>query len=214
MEFDSAALVGALDRAGAVAFAISGVQAGVRRNFDIFGLWVMGLVTATGGGVMRDVILDRPPLILARPDYLLWASAGAILAMVLAWRGRPYPRLLLALAETGGLGAFAVAGSLAAINTGQGWSGALLMAILTATGGGVIRDLLADRVPLVLHSEVNATAAGLGGLATWAAFDISSGAATLLGLSVTALVRAAGVAFNLHLPRPPRSGSGRRERDG
>jgi len=214
VEFDSAALVGALDRAGAVAFAISGVQAGVRRNFDIFGLWVMGLVTATGGGVMRDVILDRPPLILARPDYLLWASAGAILAMVLAWRGRPYPRLLLALAETGGLGAFAVAGSLAAINTGQGWSGALLMAILTATGGGVIRDLLADRVPLVLHSEVNATAAGLGRLATWAAFDISSGTATLLGLSVTALVRAAGVAFNLHLPRPPRSGSGRRERDG
>ncbi|GIW12665.1 MAG: membrane protein [Tepidiforma sp.] len=202
MELDSAALVGILDRAGAVAFAVSGVEAGLRRRFDVFGLWVMGLVTATGGGVMRDVILDRQPLILARPDYLLWATAGAATAMMLAWRGRPFPRFTLALAETGGLGAFAVAGALAAINTGQGLGGAVLMAILTATGGGVIRDLLADRVPLVLHSEVNATAAGLGGLATWAVFDTSNGAATLLGLSVTALVRAAGVAFDLHLPRP------------
>lgn len=213
MELDSAALVGALDRVGAVAFAISGVQTGLRRNFDIFGLWVMGLVTATGGGVTRDVVLDRQPLILARPDYLLWASAGAVLAIALAWRERPYPQLLVAIAETGGLGAFAVAGALAAINTGQGWSGAALMAILTATGGGVIRDLLADRVPLVLHSEVNATAAGLGGLVTWAAVDMSSGAAALLGLSVTALVRAAGMAFDLHLPRPRRSGGNRPARD-
>lgn len=193
MELDTTALVGVLDRVGAVAFAISGVQAGVRRNFDVFGLWVMGLVTATGGGVMRDVILDRQPLVLARPDYLLWATGGAVVT----------------IAETGGLGAFAVAGALAAINAGEGWSGALLMAILTATGGGVIRDLLANRVPLVLHSEVNATAAGLGGLATWAAYDVSSGAATLLGLSVAALVRAAGVAFDLHLPRPRRPGRGR-----
>lgn len=209
MELDTTALVGVLDRVGAVAFAISGVQAGVRRNFDVFGLWVMGLVTATGGGVMRDVILDRQPLVLARPDYLLWATGGAVFAMALAWRGRPYPRAVVTIAETGGLGAFAVAGALAAINAGEGWSGALLMAILTATGGGVIRDLLADRVPLVLHSEVNATAAGLGGLATWAAYDVSSGAATLLGLSVAALVRAAGVAFDLHLPRPRRPGRGR-----
>lgn len=209
MELDTTALVGVLDRVGAVAFAISGVQAGVRRNFDVFGLWVMGLVTATGGGVMRDVILDRQPLVLARPDYLLWATGGAVFAMALAWRTRPYPRAVVTIAETGGLGAFAVAGALAAINAGEGWSGALLMAILTATGGGVIRDLLANRVPLVLHSEVNATAAGLGGLATWAAYDVSSGAATLLGLSVAALVRAAGVAFDLHLPRPRRPGRGR-----
>lgn len=115
--------------------------------------------------------------------------------------------------KRGGLGAFAVAGALAAINTGQGWSGAALMAILTATGGGVIRDLLANRVPLVLHSEVNATAAGLGGLVTWAAVDMSSGVAALLGLSVTALVRAAGMAFDLHLPRPRRSGGNRPARD-
>jgi uncharacterized membrane protein YeiH len=204
VDFDTATVVGVLDRAGAVAFAITGVQAGVRRNFDLFGLWVMGLVTATGGGVMRDVILDQQPLVLARPDYLLWATGGAVFAMVLAWRHRPYPQSVIAIAETGGLGAFAVAGALAAINTGHGWTGAVLLAILTATGGGVIRDLLADRVPLVLHSEVNATAAALGGLATWAVYDVSSGAATLLGLSVAALVRSAGVAFNLHLPRPRR----------
>jgi uncharacterized membrane protein YeiH len=76
------------------------------------------------------------------------------------------------------------------------------LAILTAVGGGVVRDLLADRVPMVLVAEVNATAAALGGLAVWLADPVSSGAAALLGVSITALVRVGGLAFDLHLPRP------------
>ncbi len=202
MEFETTTLVGFLDRAGAIAFSFGGVQAGARRNFDLFGLLVMGIVTATGGGVMRDVILDRQPLILARPDYLLWAAGGSLIAIALIWSRKEYPRFLLAIAEAGGLGAFAAAGALAAINHDLDWSGTMLMAILTATGGGVIRDLLADRVPLVLHSEVNATAAGLGGLATWLTYDVSNSAAMLLGVAVAALVRTAGVTFRLELPHP------------
>lgn len=210
MEFDTATLVGAFDRAGIVAFAFSGVEVGARRNLDVFGLLVMGVVTATGGGVMRDVILDRLPLILAHPDYLAWAVGGAVAAVVLIWRRARYPRFVLRVAEAGGLGAFAVAGSLAAIGAGLGWSGAMLMAIVTAVGGGVIRDVLADRVPVVLHSEVNATAAGLGGLATWAVYGQSNSVAAVFGLSVAALVYSAGAAFDLRLPRPGgRSGAKR-----
>ena len=78
----------------------------------------------------------------------------------------------------------------------------LLLAVVTATGGGVIRDLLADRVPLVLRSEVNATAAALGALCLWLFEPVSTGGAALLGVAVTALVRVAGMAFGLHLPRP------------
>ncbi|GIW17494.1 MAG: membrane protein [Tepidiforma sp.] len=210
MEFDTATLVGAFDRAGIVAFAFSGVEVGARRNLDVFGLLVMGVVTATGGGVMRDVILDRLPLILAHPDYLAWAVGGAIAAVVLIWRRARYPRFVLRIAEAGGLGAFAVAGALTAIGAGLSWSGAMLMAIVTAVGGGVIRDLLADRVPVVLHSEVNATAAGLGGLATWAVYGQSNSIAALFGLSVAALVYSAGAAFDLRLPRPGGRGGVRR----
>lgn len=202
MDIDAADLVGALDRLGIVAFAFSGVEVGVRRRLDVFGLLVMGMVTATGGGVIRDVILGRLPLVLDRADYLPWSLGAAAVAIVLIWRRRRYPRALLAVADSLGAGAFATAGALAAIDADLQFTAVILMAIVTAVGGGVIRDLLADRVPVVLHSEVNATAAAAGGFAVWAAFDTSTGAAALLGVGVTALVRTGGLLFDLHLPHP------------
>lgn len=195
-------IIGVLDRIGIVAFALSGVEVGARRRLDVFGLLVMGVVTATGGGLMRDVILGRLPLVVDRPDYLLFATGGSLAAIVLIWRERRAPALLLTVADAAGLGAFAAAGALAAHSTGLGLSAMVLMAILTATGGGVIRDLLADRVPLVLRSEVNATAAALGGFSLWLAEPISTGGAALLAVAVTSAVRVAGLAFNLHLPHP------------
>ncbi|GMV84944.1 MAG: membrane protein [Dehalococcoidia bacterium] len=202
MDIDASDLIGVLDRAGIVAFAFSGVEVGVRRKLDIFGLLVMGAVTSTGGGLMRDIVLGRLPLVVDRPDYLLWALGASLVASMLIWRRRRYPRFLLAIADAAGLGAFATAGALAGIQAELSILAVLLLAILTATGGGVVRDLLADRVPLVLRSEVNATAAAAGGLAVWFAEPVSPGGAALLGVSVTALVRVAGLAFNLHLPHP------------
>ena len=211
MDFDSADLVGILDRAGIVAFAFSGVEVGVRRRLDIFGLLVMGIVTSTGGGAMRDVVIGRLPLVFDRPDYLAWAVGSALLAIVLIWRRRRFPRFVLAIADAAGLGAFATAGALAGVEADLNLPAVILLAILTAVGGGVIRDLLADRVPLVLRSEVNATAAALGGASVWLAHDVSLGGAALLGVGVTALVRVGGLAFNLDLPRPG-SGEGHQGR--
>lgn len=202
MDIEVADLVGVLDRAGIVAFAFSGVEVGVRRNLDIFGLLVMGVVTATGGGLMRDVVLGRLPLVLDSPDYLLFAIGASLFASMLIWRRRSYPRFLLAIADAAGLGAFATAGALVGIDGDLSLIAMILMAILTATGGGVIRDLLADRVPLVLRSEVNATAAATGGLAVWLAEPVSTGGAALLGVAITALVRVGGLAFDIHLPHP------------
>ena len=197
-----AELIGVLDRVGIVAFALSGVEVGVRRRLDVFGLLVMGVVTATGGGLMRDVVLTRLPLVLDRPDYLLWAAGSSLFAILLVATQRRIPRFLLAVSDAAGLGAFATAGALAGIAAGLSLPAVMILAVLTATGGGVIRDLLADRVPLILRSEVNATAAALGGLAVWFFEPVSNGGAALLGVSVTALVRVAGLAFDLHLPHP------------
>jgi uncharacterized membrane protein YeiH len=202
VDLTTSEIIGILDRAGLVAFALSGVEVGARRRLDVFGLLTMGIVTAAGGGVMRDVILGRLPLLLDRPDYLLWAAGGAAVGILLVWRRRRVPRPLLAVADAAGLGAFAAAGALAAIRTDLALPAVLVMAVLTATGGGVIRDLLADRVPLVLRSEVNATAAALGGFSLWLAEPVSTSGAALLAVAVTALVRVAGLAFDLHLPRP------------
>ncbi|MEP7215626.1 MAG: TRIC cation channel family protein [Anaerolineaceae bacterium] len=202
MHLTASELVGFLDRIGLVAFALGGVEVGVRRRLDVFGLVVMGVVTATGGGLMRDVIVGRLPMVIDRWDYILWPIAGSLLAIGLVAVRRDSPKVLLAVAEAAGLGAFAAAGALVAIQADLPLPAVILLAILTATGGGVIRDLLADRVPMVLRSEVNATAAGVGGLAVWAFDPVSTGGAALLGVAVTALMRVAGLAFDLHLPHP------------
>lgn len=202
MELTAAQVVGVLDRVGIVAFAFSGVEVGFRRRLDVFGLLVMGVVTATGGGLLRDLTMARVPFVLVRQDYLLWAVFSSFVAIVFVVRSHRIPSVIVAVADAAGLGAFAVAGALAGISAHLPIPAVVILAMLTANGGGVIRDLLADRVPLVLRAEINATAAGLGGAAVWLFNPISTGGAAVLGLAVTAAIRVAGIAFDLHLPVP------------
>jgi uncharacterized membrane protein YeiH len=202
VELTAAQVVGVLDRVGIVAFAFSGVEVGFRRRLDVFGLLVMGVVTATGGGLLRDLTMARVPFVLVRQDYLLWAVFSSFVAIVFVVRSHRIPSVIVAVADAAGLGAFAVAGALAGISAHLPIPAVVILAMLTANGGGVIRDLLADRVPLVLRAEINATAAGLGGAAVWLFNPISTGGAAALGLAVTAAIRVAGITFDLHLPVP------------
>lgn len=212
MELSAGDLVTVLDRAGIVAFAISGVEVGSARRLDIFGLLVMGVVTATGGGLMRDMVLVRLPFVLDHADYLLWAGGSAAVAVAVVALNRRISRTLLAVADAVGLGAFATAGALAGIEAELSLPAVILLAILTATGGGVLRDLMADRVPLVLRSEINATAAAAGGITVWAIEPVSLGLAALAGAMVAATVRVGGIAFDINLPVPGSARQGRQKR--
>ncbi len=205
-------LVTLFDRVGIVAFAISGVEVGVRKRLDVFGLLVMGTVTATGGGLMRDLVVARLPFVIDREDYLLWAVGASAVAIAIAWGERTIPRPLLAAADAVGLGAFAAAGALVGISADLGLPAVILLAILTATGGGVVRDLLAARVPLVLRAEVNASAAAVGGLVVWLIEPLSTETAALAGVLTAATIRILSIAFNLHLPIPGVSREGRQRR--
>lgn len=167
----------------------------------------MGVVAATGGGVMRDVVLNRTPLLLERPDYILWPIVASVVAIVFLWRQRRPPRTILAIVEAAGSGAFAVAGALAAIETDLPFPAVIMLAMLTATGGGVLRDILADRIPQVLVVEVSATAAGLGGFAVWAFEPTSPGGAAIFGILTVATVRVAATVFAIHLLAPSRDGN-------
>jgi len=202
MDLTASELIGALDRIGLVAFAFGGVEVGARRRLDLFGLLVMGIVAATGGGLIRDLILQRVPLVVAEADYIAWPIGGSLAAIGFVVAKRRIPAFVRALAEAGGTGAFAVAGALAAIGAGLPVTAVVLLGIITATGGGVIRDLLADRIPVVLRTEVNATAAALGAFAVWLVEPGSPELAALFGAGVTALVRVGSLAFDLHLPIP------------
>lgn len=212
MHLNASELVGVLDRIGIVAFAFSGVEVGARRRLDIFGLLVMGIVTATGGGFMRDVAIGREPLVLARWDYLAWAAGSAVVGIALVAAERAIPRRLVAVADAAGLGAFATAGALAGIHAELPVTAVIVLAMLTATGGGVVRDLLADRVPMVLRTEVNATAAGIAGLAVWAVEPASAEVAAVIGVAVGASLRVIGLAFDLHLPAPGGTSEGEQGR--
>ncbi len=154
-----------LDLIGTFAFAISGALAGVDKKMDLYGVIVLGMVTAVGGGTLRDLLIGRiPPFIFVDYSYLTLALVAALLVFYchkLVERGQ---RLLLMM-DALGLSTFTVIGVSIALEHGIGYPGAVMMGIMTATAGGMVRDLLRQEVPLVLTREIYASACLAGGMA-------------------------------------------------
>ncbi len=151
-----------LDLAGTFVFAISGATAARQRGLDLFGVLTVAFITACGGGVLRDLCIGAiPPAGLADLRYLVTVAAATLLAL------GAYPlvnRLQqpVLLFDAGGLGLFAVAGAQKALHFGHGAEVAILLGIVTAVGGGVARDVLLNRVAVVLQKEIYASAALVG----------------------------------------------------
>lgn len=193
-------LIAAADRIGIVAFAISGVAVGIRAKMDLYGLLVMGIATSIGGGVLRDVLVGDVPRVFVHTDYLGYVVAATVGAIGLHALGWTAPGPLMKTADAVGTGAFAATGALLAREAGLAWPVGLLLAIITATGGGVIRDMLASEVPHVLHGGLNATGAGVGGAVTLAIAGADPTTAALAGGVIGALVTAAGHTGHIRMP--------------
>lgn len=152
-----------VDLAGTFAFAISGALAARRERFDLFGILAIAYITACGGGIARDLCIGAiPPAGLSDWRYALTAVIAA-LATIVAYR--PVERLAypVRLFDALGLGLFAVYGAHKALLLGHNAEVAILVGMLTAIGGGMARDVLLNRVSLVLHqTELYATAAFFG----------------------------------------------------
>jgi len=155
-----------LDLIGIFVFAISGALVAVHKRFDIFGVLVLAGVTGLGGGFLRDVLIDAtPPAALADWRYLLVPVAAGLITFVF------HPTLgrlerVVNVFDAAGLGLFCVTGALKSLEYGLGPVPAALMGVVTGIGGGMARDLLAGRVPIVFSGELYATPALAG--ATWA----------------------------------------------
>ena len=162
----SSPLLVTLDLVGIFVFAISGGLVAVRKQLDIFGVLVLAGTTGLGGGFLRDVLIDAtPPAALADWRYLLVPVAAGLATFVF------HPALgrrerLVNLFDAAGLALFCVTGALKASAFGLGPIPAALMGMVTGIGGGMVRDLLAGRVPVVFSSELYATPALAG--AAWA----------------------------------------------
>ena len=151
-----------LDLVGIFVFAISGALVGVRKDLDVFGVLVLAGATGLGGGFLRDVLIGAtPPAALADWRYLLVPTAAGLLTYL------EHPALgrrerLVNLFDAFGLGLFCVTGALKATAYGLGPVPAALLGMTTAIGGGILRDLLAGRVPVVFRGELYATPALAG----------------------------------------------------
>jgi uncharacterized membrane protein YeiH len=206
--------VQAAEIAGTVVFAISGVFAVADRPLDWFGAIVVGVVTALGGGTIRGLILGVTPVFwIEDQTFLLAAVAGSAVAIALVrWAERASASRaeeILELADAAGLALFSVVGADLALDLGfDGWI-AIVAGLVTGVGGGVIRDVLAGRTPLILRGEIYATAA-LGGVALFVGLDElgvhEAVAAVAGGLGILGL-RVLGIRRALSLP-PLREGAG------
>ncbi|GAA4881245.1 trimeric intracellular cation channel family protein [Actinomycetospora straminea] len=180
-------------------------------RLDIVGVVTLGMITALGGGILRDVLLGAlPPATFSDWRYLLVATAGGLLAFALS---RQLERVSLSITvfDALGLGLFAVTGATRALDLGAGAGQAVLLGGITAVGGGTLRDVLVRRIPSVLSSELYAVPALLGALVVVVADRLGSTAITwsLAGAALAFTVRMLGVGFRLNAPSPPgRRGTG------
>ncbi|HKR46752.1 MAG TPA: trimeric intracellular cation channel family protein [Paraburkholderia sp.] len=151
-----------LDLSGTFIFAISGAVAAKERNLDLFGILAISFVVACGGGIVRDVCIGAiPPAGLANWNYLAAVVAAALTTIVGYRQVRRFRNPVL-LFDAIGLGLFAVSGAQKALSYGHNAEVAVLLGVLTAVGGGVVRDVLLVRVPLILQREIYASAALVG----------------------------------------------------
>jgi uncharacterized membrane protein YeiH len=191
-----------LDLAGVAVFAASGALKAAEKEMDVFGFALLGCVTGIGGGTLRDLLLGiRPVFWIAQVEYPVLCAAVAVLVFTLG-RRLPAERRWLEWADAVGLATFCVLGTDIALRAGAPAVSAVLMGIVTAAFGGLLRDLLAGEVPLILRREIYATAAAVGSACYIAveAFTGHAAIALVVGFAVALAARAAALVYGLSLP--------------
>ncbi|WNB90248.1 trimeric intracellular cation channel family protein [Bacillus sp. NEB1478] len=150
---------------GTIAFAISGALVAMEEDYDLLGVIILGLVTAFGGGIIRNVLIGLPVDSIWQQGLLL-KSALVAMGIVFFMPGNliQFSKKTLHFFDAIGLSAFAIQGAIAATSMNHPISAVIVAAILTGIGGGIIRDILAGRKPVVLREEIYAVWALLGGL--------------------------------------------------
>jgi len=192
-----------LDLLGVAVFAVSGALASGRKRLDLIGVIVLGLVTAVGGGTIRDVLLDRHPIFwLSDSRYVLVIVASALATVAYA-RWRPPPAATLLYADALGLAMFSITGARIAERAGLPAIAGIVLGTITGAAGGAVRDVLSAEIPLVLRrGNLYASAAilGTGGYFALVKLGAPRTIATWAGLVVVTAVRLASIAWGLQLP--------------
>ena len=186
---------------GTFAFAISGVRLSSTKQFDIFGAWIVGMATAIGGGTIRDLMLGVNPFWMTNGSYFV-CCALAVLAVGMFGKYIIHHNYTWFIFDTIGLALFNVVGLEKALTFGHPYWVAITMGAVTGAGGGIIRDVLMNDVPLIFRSEIYALACVAGGLAYVACIELglSVEISALLSAFSVILIRILAVKFHWQLP--------------
>jgi uncharacterized membrane protein YeiH len=204
MKTRSDTLVLGFDLAATLLFAVEGAAAGVDARLDVFGVLVVGVATAIGGGMVRDALIaDLPPAALRDRRYIVTAVFGSAVAFLFSETVRDIPDDVLTTLDAAALGLFAASGAAKALAFGTSPLAASLLGTLTGVGGGVVRDVLLDEIPRVLVAEVYAVAALLGAtvMVAGARYGLPRWLAMLSGGGACFLLRVIAVWQDWNLPR-------------
>lgn len=192
-----------LDLFGTAVFAITGCLSVRKKGLDLFGIVIIAMVTALGGGTIRDLVLGiRPVFWVTDPNYIYVAVVAAIFTFIGA-RFRLFPAQILLVADAFGLAVFTVLGIQTALQHEAPLAIAMLMGVISGTAGGMIRDALSGEIPLILRSEIYATASLCGAIVYVVVSQllVLQDGAVILGILTTFVLRLAALHWKLALPR-------------
>jgi uncharacterized membrane protein YeiH len=181
--------------------ATTGVLEAGRKPIDLFGVVLVALASALGGGTIRDLLLDRPVFWVADQTYLAAAVAAGVATFVLVRLAR-LPANLFLVPDALGLALFTVIGTQVALGSGAPWFVATFLGVVTGVFGGVLRDILCNEVPLVFAGELYATASWAGAMLFIGLLQagIAASSASMLAMAAIFLTRIAAMHWHLTLP--------------
>ncbi len=191
-----------IEISGTVAFAISGAFSAMQKRLDVFGVLILGFVTAIGGGTIRDVLIGDTPVNWMRDYKTPLIILGTVIATILFKKYIKTFKITLFLFDALGLGLFTIIGIQKGI--GAGLNPGICIALGTITGcfGGVLRDVLLNHIPLVFHKEIYATACIIGGVLYFLLIDrLDINVVKIIAITVICGIRIVAVKFKLTLPK-------------
>ncbi|MCM8788912.1 MAG: trimeric intracellular cation channel family protein [Candidatus Omnitrophica bacterium] len=193
----------ALNIIGLVAFSFSGAIKARIHGLDLFGVIVLGFSTALGGGAIRDVMVQRIPLMLTDISYAIFSALGIIFALALKKNIDTviYTKVFL-VSDAIGLASFTATGCIVAYQSGLGAIGIIVLGVSTAIGGGIIRDIFVNEIPIVLNRELYATCSFAGCIIFRVLCNIAgTHIAAYASVSAVFIFRLFAIIFKWNLPK-------------
>jgi len=203
ISFSSEFFIYFLDLFGTVAFAITGAFKAIEKKFDVIGILVLATITGVAGGTIRDVVLGRVPNSIVDPTYVIVTIASGITIFFLYSRLKKHWNLFLKF-DAIGLGVFTIIGATFAYNIfGLNFLAILLAGVLTAAGGGILRDIFVNQVPIVFVKEfyLSASFIGIVIFSIILYFTNELYYATIVGIALTSSLRLIAMKYNWNLPK-------------